>query len=74
MRVVFKDLKKGIVKLIPENMDDLWHLYNIIDKGDLVRALTFRTAEQKGDKIRTKKGEKKPMVLTIRVENVEFHD
>jgi len=74
MRVVFKDLKRGIVKLIPENMDDLWHLYNIIEKGDLVRALTFRTAEQKGDKIRTKKGEKKPMVLTIRVENVEFHD
>ncbi|HDI23609.1 MAG TPA: mRNA surveillance protein pelota, partial [Thermoplasmatales archaeon] len=74
MRVVFKDLKRGIVKLIPENMDDLWHLYNIIEKGDLVRALTFRTAEQKGDKIRAKKGEKKPMVLTIRVENVEFHD
>jgi len=32
MRLVFKDLKKGIVKLIPENMDDLWHLYHIIDK------------------------------------------
>jgi len=74
MRLVFKDLKKGIIKLIPENMDDLWHLYNIIDKGDLVKALTFRTVEQKGDKIRAKKGEKKPMVLTIRVENVEFHD
>ncbi len=74
MRLVFKDLKKGIVKLIPENMDDLWHLYHIIDKGDLVKALTFRTAEQKGDKIRIKKAEKKPMVLTIRVEDVEFHD
>jgi len=74
MRIVFKDLKKGIIKLIPENMDDLWHLYHIIEKGDLVRALTFRTAEQKGDKIRSKKAEKKPMVLTIRVEDVEFHD
>ena len=74
MRLVFKDLKKGIVKLIPENMDDLWHLYHIIDKGDLVKALTFRTAEQKGDKIRIKKAEKKPMVLTIRVEDVEFHN
>ena len=74
MRLVFKDLKKGIVKLIPENMDDLWHLHHIISKGDLVRALTFRTAEQKGDRIRTKKAEKKPMVLTIKVEDVEFHE
>lgn len=74
MRIIFKDLKKGMVRLVPENMDDLWHLYHIIDKGDLVRALTFRTVEQRGDKIRTKKAEKKPMILTLRVKDVEFHD
>lgn len=74
MRLLLKDLKKGVIKVIPENMDDLWHLYHVIEKGDRVRALTFRTAEQKGDKLRSKKGEKKPMVLTLKVENVEFHD
>ncbi len=74
MRVVFKDLKHGEIKLIPENLDDIWHLYNIIDEGDLVRAVTFRTDEQKDDKIRSKKAEKKRMKLGIRVSEVKFHE
>jgi protein pelota len=74
MRVVFKDLKHGEIKIIPENLDDIWHLHNIIDKGDLVRAVTFRTDEQKNDKIRSKKSEKKRMKLGIRVEEVKFHE
>ncbi|RLF37815.1 MAG: mRNA surveillance protein pelota [Thermoplasmata archaeon] len=73
MKVTHEDFKKGVVKLIPENMDDLWHLYNIIKKGDLVKGLTFRTAEMKSDRLRSKKMEKKPMFLGIRVEKVEFH-
>jgi len=74
MKVVFKDLKHGEIKLIPENLDDIWHLHNIIDKGDLVRAVTFRTDEQKDDRIRSKKAEKKIMKLGIRVDEVKFHE
>ncbi|UCH72312.1 MAG: mRNA surveillance protein pelota [Thermoplasmatales archaeon] len=74
MKIVFKDLKHGEIKLVPENLDDIWHLYNIIDKGDLVRAVTFRTDEQKDDKIRSKKSEKKRMKLGIRVNEVKFHE
>jgi protein pelota len=74
MHVVFKDLKHGEIVLIPENLDDIWHLYNIIEKGDLVRAATYRTDEQKADKIRPKKPEKKRMILGIRVTDVKFHE
>jgi len=74
MKVLFKDLKHGEIKLVPENLDDIWHLHNIIDKGDLVRAVTFRTDEQKEDKIRSKKAEKKRMKLGIRVDEVKFHE
>lgn len=74
MKVVHKDLKHGEIKLVPENLDDIWHLYNIIDEGDLVRAITFRTDEQKDDKIRLKKPEKKRMKLGIRVKEVKFHE
>lgn len=74
MKVLFKDLKKGEIKLSPENLDDIWHLYNIIDEGDLIRAVSFRTGEQKDDKIRSKKTEKKRMKLGIRVEKVGFHE
>ena len=73
MKVVYKDLKKGVVKVVPETMDDLWHLQHLLDRGDLVKALTFRTVEQSDDKLRSKKAEKKPMVLGVRVEDVEFH-
>ncbi|RLF41168.1 MAG: mRNA surveillance protein pelota, partial [Thermoplasmata archaeon] len=73
MRVLLKDMKQGEIKLIPENDDDLWHLYNIIKPGDLIRAVTFRSTEQKADLIRSKKTEKKKMKLGIRVEDVKFH-
>ena len=74
MKVIFKDLKHGEIKLIPENLDDIWHLYNIVDEGDLVRAVTFRTDEQKDDKIRSKKAEKKRMKLGVRVSEIKFHE
>ena len=75
MKVIFKDPKSGEIKLVPENLDDIWHLYNIIEEGDLVRAVTFRTSEDdKADKLRAKKTEKKRMKLGLRVEKLAFHE
>jgi len=74
MKVLFKDLKHGEIKLVPENLDDIWHLYNIIDKQDLVRAVSFRTDEEKDDKKRSKKADKKRMKLGVRVTEVKFHE
>ena len=74
MKVIFKDLKHGEIKLVPENLDDIWHLYNIVVEGDLVRAVSFRTDEQKDDKIRSKKAEKKRMKLGIRISEIKFHE
>jgi protein pelota len=75
MKVVFKDLKHGEVKLVPENLDDIWHLYNVIDAGDLVRMVAFRTSDEgKDDKIRSKKTDKKRMKLGVRVKEVKFHE
>jgi protein pelota len=73
--VIFKDPKTGEIKLVPENLDDIWHLYNIIEEGDLVRMVTFRTAEgEKADKLRAKKTEKKRMILGLKVEKLAFHE
>ena len=74
MKVLFKDLKHKELKLVPENLDDIWHLYNIVENGDLVRAVTFRTDEQKDDKIRSKKIEKKRIKIGLRVSEVKFHE
>jgi stalled ribosome rescue protein Dom34 len=32
----------GKVTIMLDNNDDLWHLYNIIQKGDFVKMKTFR--------------------------------
>jgi len=74
MKIIFKDLKHGEIKLMPENLDDIWHLYNIINEGDIVRGITYRTEAGKDDKIRSKKSEKKRMKLGIRVKEVKFHE
>ncbi len=75
MKVIFKDLKHGEIKVIAENLDDIWYIYNIIEKGDLVRATTYRTVENSNDdKIRSKKSDKKRMKLGIIVEEVKFHE
>lgn len=74
MRLLHQDRKTGEIKFQVDNMDDLWHLYNIIEVGDLVLAVTYRREEQKTDKVRAERGEKKRVFLGIRVERVEFHE
>ncbi len=74
MRLVKEDAKRGLVELVIEDLDDLWHLSQVLSKEDTVRSLTYRREEVPQDQIRAKRGEKKRMVLTIEVDSVEFHD
>ncbi len=62
------------MKLLVQNMDDLWHLHNVIEVGDLVRAKTYRREEAARDRLRAERRAKKRMRLGIRVERVEFHE
>ncbi len=84
MKVVKKKLKTkekesgerkriGEISLIPESLDDLWHLKHVIEEGDLVYSVTYRRIEEATDKIRPDKAEKKPLKLGIRAESIEFH-
>lgn len=74
MKVLYKNQKASEIKILIESMDDLWHLFNIIEKGDLVFASTYRREEKKTDKLRPERGKKKPMRLGIQVEDIEFHE
>ncbi|MDI6707720.1 MAG: mRNA surveillance protein pelota [Candidatus Thermoplasmatota archaeon] len=73
MRILHKDFKAGKVKLQIENLDDLWYLYNLISAQNLVLGTTYRR-EKALDKLRPDRGEKKKMVLGVRVDKVEFHE
>ncbi|MHA1385890.1 MAG: mRNA surveillance protein pelota [Candidatus Helarchaeota archaeon] len=73
MKIVEKDFKKGEITLIIENMNDLWHLYNIIQPGDLIFARTLRRTRRDEDSLRADKGERIPVFLGIEVEEYNFH-
>jgi protein pelota len=62
------------MKLLLESMDDLWHLNNLLEVGDIVFALTHRREETSSDKLRPERGQKKAMKLGIELEKVEFHE
>lgn len=73
MRIIKFDLKKGILKVIVENLDDLWVIYNILLPGDKVYAYTFRRVKQSKEEGRADAGKRVRMRLGISVEDVNFH-
>jgi len=66
MKIIFKDMKARKIKLMPDSVEDLWHLEHIIKEGDLVEGSTFRSVKF-GDK-----EERKPVFIKLLVERVEF--
>ncbi len=74
MKIIFKDLKKGIIKLKVDNLDDMWHLTHILDKGDIVEAITYRKEDKQEDISRSKSRARKKVKLTLEVEKVELKD
>lgn len=62
----------GEYKLVPESLDDLWHLSHLISWGNTVYAVTLRTVEGPNDKLRAEKLEKRPVRIGVKVEKVEF--
>ncbi|MEM3566619.1 MAG: mRNA surveillance protein pelota [Candidatus Bathyarchaeia archaeon] len=72
MKILEMNLKKGFVKVIPETFDDLWHLYNIIYKGDKVYAYTSREIKQDEKYSRGKRGERVSVFMGVKVEKVAW--
>ncbi len=73
MQILKLDLKNDLVKLRPENLDDLWIIYNTAQPGDMVLANTFRREKIAREDARPDSGERKPIFLGIRITKVEFH-
>ncbi|KAJ2399137.1 Translation factor pelota [Coemansia sp. RSA 2559] len=74
MKLLHKNIEKdksGSVRLMPEHPEDMWHVYNLIQKGDQLEASTIRgvksessTGSVSTDRVRIK--------LTISIEDVFF--
>ncbi len=62
---------KGQIALEPQEEEDMWHLYNLIQEGDLIKATTFRNVKTTGT-TGTVKSEKKRVTVTLQVDSVDF--
>ncbi|OKY78880.1 MAG: Release factor eRF1 PelA [Candidatus Methanohalarchaeum thermophilum] len=74
MKIKERDKDEQRISLIPENEDDFWTLYQVIERGDQVKALTFRSPEDSSDKIRPEEREKEAIKLRIEVQDIEYQD
>jgi protein pelota len=64
------DLKKNVAKVMPESLDDLWHLYNIINKKDEVYARTTRQTKPDDQYARPTKAKRVAVNMGIIVEKM----
>lgn len=74
MKLTKKVLEKdasGFVSLIPEEPEDMWHAYNLLQKGDHLKATTVRRVVSESATGSTEKSSHK-ISLTISVESVFF--
>jgi len=71
LRLLVENIKDGFVKLVVDDINDLWHLQNVIKSGDFVTAKTLRTIFVEREETR-EKVKKKLVLLKIKVEKVEF--
>lgn len=74
MRVMEEDKDRNSISLHVQNIDDLWYLHNIITSGDRVRTTVMRRQDKQDDMTRSKEQARKPVLLTIKVEDVEFQE
>lgn len=73
MKILYQDRPHGIVKVMVENLDDLWYLSGVVRERDLVSGKTVRRIKGKEELVRKDTGVRKPITLTIKVEKTEFN-
>lgn len=63
------DAKRRTVRVVPEREEDLYFVYLLVERGDVVRGWTVREYKPEG----AKEGERVKMYLAVRVESLEYH-
>lgn len=71
VKILEADFESGLVKIVVNDKLDLWHLENIIEKGDSVSAKSPRYIFVQRDEGK-EKSKKKFIKLKINVEKIEF--
>ncbi|MCW3999390.1 MAG: mRNA surveillance protein pelota [Candidatus Bathyarchaeota archaeon] len=70
LKIVEKNLHQGFVKVVADTSDDLWHLYNVIYRGDEVYAMSSRAIKTDSESSRPKSAERVTAFMGVKVESV----
>ncbi len=71
MKILKIDKRLNEIALIPENIDDLWHLEKIIEKGDIVHGKTDRKIKPKTE---GEKAQRITLFIELEVEEAHFQE
>ncbi|CAG8666815.1 19844_t:CDS:10 [Dentiscutata erythropus] len=74
MKRVKKRIEKdrsGFVELYPEELEDMWHVYNLISVGDNLKATTIRRVQNESS-TGSVESQRIRLTLTITVEDIDF--
>ncbi len=72
LKITEKNLQQGFIKVVPDTPDDLWHLYNVIYKGDEVYAMSSRAIKSDTATSRPKSAERVTAFMGVKVESVSW--
>jgi protein pelota len=75
MRIEDRQQREGgreRLTLVPESLDDLWHLSHVVEPDDRVAGDTTRRIQREDDQLRDTGGEREHLWVEIDVEDVEF--
>jgi protein pelota len=72
VKIIEKNLRQGFVKVVPDSQDDLWHLYNVVYKGDEVYAYSSRAIKTDTEYSRPKSAERVSAFMGVEAENVTW--
>ena len=60
------------ITVVPETVDDLWHLSHVLEPGDLIEGDTTRRIQRDEENLRDTGGQREHLHVTIELEDVEF--
>jgi protein pelota len=62
----------GKAVLLCDSVEDLWHLYNLVVRGDFIKTITFRKVAHESSAGMKISSTKKKFNLTIKIEEIEY--
>lgn len=73
MKIVSYDARHGVMKVVPDDVDDLWTLYNVIRQEDIVNARTTREVNvRNNEESRATEGRRVTLSVGLKVKKVTF--